>query len=192
MRPGTELPTHWNAAGQVDGTMPALAALLVPVVLVVATSLVFAIIPRIEPLQDRLEGSASVLRTSWIGLLGLALLIEIAVAAPAFGRALPVALPLLGAGLFLLLIGNVLPKSRPGFFVGIRTPWAIIDTDNWIATHRLGGKLMMAAGLVMVLAALLPLGPDARTAAIAGSVGFAAIPPPVYSWWLWHRKKVDA
>ena len=27
---GAELPTHWNAAGEVDATMPALQALLLP------------------------------------------------------------------------------------------------------------------------------------------------------------------
>jgi uncharacterized membrane protein len=186
--PGTELPVHWNAAGEVNGTLPALKALLFPVYAVIGCAVVFSLIPRLEPLQDRLEGSAEVLRTTWIGLLFIMVMLQAAVAAPALGFSTPVALPNLGVGLFFILIGNVLPKSRPGFFVGIRTPWAILDTDNWIATHRLGGKLMMLAGLAITLSALLPLPRDARIATMGGAIALMVVPPLVYSWWLWHRK----
>jgi len=186
--PGTQLPVHWDAAGEVNGTLPALNALLFPVVMVVVCGVVFALIPRLEPLQERLEGSAEVLRVTWLGLLMIAVMIQAAVAAPAFGMRMAVALPVLAVGLFFILIGNVLPKSRPGFFVGIRTPWAILDTDNWIATHRLGGKLMMLAGLAITLSALLPLTRDARIVTMGGSLAVAVVPPFVYSWWLWHRK----
>lgn len=185
--PGTELPVHWNAAGEVNGTLPALKALLFPVGAVVGCTVLFSLIPRLEPLQERLEGSADVLRTTWMGLLFIMVMIQAAIAAPAFGVKTPVALPVLAVGLFFIMIGNVLPKSRPGFFVGIRTPWAILDTDNWIATHRLGGKLMMLAGAAITLSALLPLPRDARIAMMGGSVAIAVIPPFVYSWWLWHR-----
>ena len=185
--PGTELPVHWNAAGEVNGTLPALKALLFPVAAVIGSMVLFSLIPRLEPLQERLEGSADVLRTTWVGLLFIMVMIQAAVAAPAFGVKMPVALPVLAIGLFFVVIGNVLPKSRPGFFVGIRTPWAILDTDNWIATHRLGGKLMMLAGIAITLSALLPLPREARIATMAGSVALAVIPPFVYSWWLWHR-----
>ena len=185
--PGTELPVHWNAAGEVNGTLPALKALLFPVAAVIGSMVLFSLIPRLEPLQERLEGSADVLRTTWVGLLFIMVMIQAAVGAPAFGVKMPVALPVLAIGLFFVVIGNVLPKSRPGFFVGIRTPWAILDTDNWIATHRLGGKLMMLAGIAIILSALLPLPREARIATMAGSVALAVIPPFVYSWWLWHR-----
>lgn len=186
---GTELPVHWNAAGEVDGTMPALKALLFPVVFVVGLTVLFALIPRLEPLQERLEGSAAVLRTTWLGILFIMAMIQLAVAAPAFGLELSVTLPVLAVGLFFVVIGNVLPKSRPGFFVGIRTPWTITDTDNWIATHRLGGKLMMLAGVTMAATALLPLDRQLRMGLFFASIAAMAIPPLIYSWWLWHRKK---
>ena len=79
--PGTELPVHWNAAGEVNGTLPALNALLFPVIGVIVSTVVFSLIPRLEPLQNRLEGSADVLRTTWIGLLFIMAMFEAAVAA---------------------------------------------------------------------------------------------------------------
>jgi uncharacterized membrane protein len=190
--PGTELPVHWDAAGEVNGTLPALNALLVPVVAILVCTAIFALIPRLEPLQDRLDGSADVLRTVWAGLLFIMIIIEAAVAAPALGIQTAFPLPNLGAGLFFILIGNVLPKSRPGFFVGIRTPWAILDTDNWIATHRLGGKLMMVGGAAITLSALLSLPRDLRIFTMGASISLMIVPPLVYSWWLWHRKTKGA
>ena len=106
--PGTQLPVHWNAAGEVNGTLPALQALLFPVVAVLSCTALFSLIPRLEPLQDGLEGSAEVLRTIWIGLLFIMVMIQAAVSAPAFGIKLPVALPLLGVGLFFIVIGVAL------------------------------------------------------------------------------------
>ena len=187
LAPGTQLPVHWNELGEVNGTAPALVALLLPAAMVFGCALLFALIPLIEPLQDRLDGSAPVLRTVWIGILALGPAIEVAVGAPGFGWTLPIFLPGLAAGAMLVMIGNVLPKSRPGFFVGIRTPWAIMDTDNWIATHRLGGKLMVVAGMVLIVAAVVPLG-HARDLVVPAALFAAVVPPVVYSWWLWQRR----
>ena len=68
----------------------------------------------------------------------------------------------------------------------------ITDTDIWIATNRLGGKLMMLVGAVMIILGFLPLAPGARVPIIvAGAIGSALV-PTAYSWWLWHRKKTHA
>lgn len=184
---GTELPTHWNATGEVDDTMPALAALLLPAGLAVFIGLLFAIIPAIEPLQHKLEGSAPLLRATWVGTLGLLVALQGFIAAPVFGaQPGPGAIVVL-VGILFLVLGNMLPKSRPGFFVGIRTPWTITNADNWVATHRLGGKLFLAAGAVMILAGLIDMPGQTRMALVLGSVLGAALIPAVYSWHLWYR-----
>jgi uncharacterized membrane protein len=185
---GAELPVHWNAAGEVDGTQPALQALLIPAGITLLVGLVFAAIPALEPLQHKLEGSSPVLRVAWLGMLALMIAIQLMIAGPALGWEFGVSLLLLVLGLMFVALGNVLPKSRPGFFVGIRTPWTIIDTDNWIATHRLGGKLLMLAGSAVVLAALLPLADSGRLATVLVAVFGAVLAPVAYSWWLWRNK----
>jgi len=182
------LPTHWNASGQADDWSPALQALLMPAGVFAAVAALLAIIPRLEPLQDRLEGSAPVLRASWIGLGCLFVIIQLTIGLPAYGIEVPVNMIMLGTGLMLVLLGNALPKSRPGFFVGIRTPWTITDTDNWIATHRLGGKLFMAAGALVMAVSLVPVGAEPVAIVVLVAVGFAAGIPVIYSWWLWKRK----
>ena len=184
---GAELPTHWNAAGEVDATMPALQALLLPAGMALAIGLLFAANPLIEPLQNKLDGSAPLLRTTWIGMLALMVVVQGMVAAPVFGFQPGPGAIIVMVGILFLALGNMLPKSRPGFFVGIRTPWTITNADNWVATHRLGGKLFLAAGAVMVLAGLIDMPGELRMVLVLGSTMAAALIPVAYSWLFWNR-----
>ena len=183
----TQLPVHWGPDGAADRFADAGYALFMPVALTVLLSLAMAAMPHAEPLQDRLDQSAPLFRTAWSGLLGIMVLVEGVVAAPAFGWTPPAATVLVGVGALFVLIGNMLPKSRPGFFVGIRTPWAIMDADNWIATHRYGGRLMMGGGLAIVLVALLPIGSSARSSFVIAILGVTILTPFLYSYLYWRR-----
>ena len=189
---GAQLPTHFDGAGDPDRYADALPALLIAPGALVGISLLLAATPYIEPLQDRLEGSAPLLRTAWIGLIVMMVVVQLVIAGPAYGYQLHSNIIMVMVGILLVAIGNMLPKSRPGFFVGIRTPWTITDEDNWIATHRLGGKLLMIAGLVVIVIPLLPLPPGAGVALIVGTILFAALVPVVYSFVFWRRKKKAA
>jgi len=186
---GARIPVHWNVAGEADRYAGAAFGLFTPVVMSALLSLAFAVLPRIEPLQTRMQGSAVLYRVTWAGLLALMVVVEVLVAAPAFGWTPSATLPLAVVGTLLIVVGNVLPKSRPGFFVGIRTPWALLDTDNWIATHRLGAWTMMAGGAALLIAGLLPMTPAARMVIVIGALLVSTLPPVVYSWLLWHRRE---
>ena len=54
------------------------------------------------------------------------------------------------AGLFILL-GNLMTKLRPNYFIGIRTPWTLESREVWTKTHRVGGRLMVLGGCLMLL-----------------------------------------
>lgn len=187
LKSGAQLPVHWNLAGEADRTAPALVALAMPAVMAIMLGLLFVAIPRLEPLQPQLEASAPVLRAVWIGSLLLMVYVQMTIAAPALGWTLGPDLLLVGMGVLLVMVGDALPKSRPGLLVGIRTPWTLNNTDNWIATHRLGGKLMMVAGGLIVLATIAPLRSGVRMIIITALVTCAALVPVIYSWWLARR-----
>lgn len=62
-------------------------------------------------------------------------------------------------GIMFMLIANVLPRLRPNWWIGIRTPWTLSSEQNWIRTHRLGGQLGIPIGiLIIVLGWILPTG----------------------------------
>ncbi len=98
-------------------------------------------------------------------------------------------MPLVATGLLLIVLGNALPKSRPGYFVGIRTPWTLSDPDNWVATHRLGARTMIAGGAIVVAAALLPIAPAMRAACVVVALILAVVPPIVFSFAYWQRHR---
>ena len=59
-------------------------------------------------------------------------------------------------GIMLMTIGNYMPKFKQSFFCGIKTPWALVDEENWYKTHRFGGKLWVIGGILFILAPFLP------------------------------------
>lgn len=184
--PGATLSVHWNAAGEVDRTAPAALALAMPVGVTALVTLLFAIIPFMEPLQQRMEKSESLYRAAWIGLLAVMAMVEVAIALPAYGLNDLGILPVLAVGLFFVLLGNVLPKSRPSFFLGIRTPWTLSDPENWIATHRFGGRMMMLGGFMIMATPVLPV--PVRLGWMLAAIAVMVIPPVIYSWWIWKHK----
>jgi uncharacterized membrane protein len=186
---GTRLPTHWGADGMPDGFASARTALFMPVGLTIVVSLVMAALPSLEPLQDKLAQSAPLYRTAWAGMLGIMALTEAMVAAPAFHLHLPATLMLFGLGVLFIALGNMLPKSRPGFFVGIRTPWTITDPDNWIATHRYGGRIMMAAGVAIVVLAALPMQGGTRAGFVTAIILTTVATPVIYSFFYWRNTR---
>lgn len=186
--PNTRLPTHWAADGTADRFASAAPALFTPVAVAAGIALLMALLPVIEPMQRRLDKSATLYWTAWGGMLAVLAFVEAAVAAPAFGFTLPGTWVLALVGLLLVVIGNALPKSRPGFFVGIRTPWTLTDPDNWVATHRLGAWTMIAGGVLLIANAFAPLDPSGHGLLTWSALAIAIVPPIVYSWWYWYRR----
>lgn len=71
----------------------------------------------------------------------------------------------LGAG--FLAVGNVMPRVRPNWIVGIRTKRTLSDPASWAKVHRLlGASLMVLGGLVMLIS--LVSGRYALLVAVAG------------------------
>jgi uncharacterized membrane protein len=81
-------------------------------------------------------------------------------------------------GLLLTVIGNYLGKVQRNFFLGIRTPWTLADDEVWLRTHRLGGKLLVGAGLLTLVLSFVSGVPHSL---LLGVSLLAALVPCVYS-----------
>ena len=182
------VPIHWNAAGQIDGYAGKWVGLMIGPIMAAVTSLIFLVVSFAEPQQANLAKSRGVVTIAWIGMLGTAAIVEFSQVSTLMGWPVPVATLIVGGmGLFFMLLGNQLSKSRPMYMVGIRTPWTLADPDIWVATHRLGGKLMMIAGLVWLVAALAGwVGAFAMPPLVAVMIASAVV-PVIYSYLLWRR-----
>lgn len=93
-----------------------------------------------------------------------------------------------GLGVLWVIIGNRMGQLKSNFFIGIRTPWALMDENNWRLTHRLGGRLWVAAGLVMFASAWF-VSVAAIPYVLISSALFSSLIPFVYSYLLFARPR---
>lgn len=70
-------------------------------------------------------------------------------------------------------------------YLGIRTPWTLSDDTIWRKTHRVGGYLFTAAGLIMVAAALLKV--PGLVLVVLAVAGVSVLVPVIYSYLLWRQ-----
>lgn len=102
-----------------------------------------------------LRASRSALDASLLGAGMLGLLIHGSLLLLAGGAAVPVpSLARLGIALLFVVIGNVLPKTRTNYVVGVRTPWTLRSEYSWRRTHLLASRLFVALGLLLLALAL--------------------------------------
>jgi uncharacterized membrane protein len=171
------IPSHWNAAGEIDRYGPRGWLFTQPVVLVLV-SLLWAVLPGVSPDKFRVAGFSE---TWWYcGMVVAALLayIQAVLLWGVWTGSMPMARALLGGiGIGIVLLGNVLGKVRRNFWLGVRTPWTLASDRVWYATHRLAAKTMVAGGLAALGAALLDLPFYVGTAAIL----MGALVPAAYS-----------
>ncbi len=85
-----------------------------------------------------------------------------------------------------LVAGNYLPKCRQNHTIGIRLPWTLRDADNWNRTHRFGGYIFMAAGVLLLFSLLLPR--SYFNLFCLSVVLCAVLLPAIYSYSLYRRK----
>lgn len=146
------VPSHWNAAGVVDGTMPKMWGLtLIPLLMIGFTAL-FIVLPRVDPLRENYQK----FQDYYDGfiLVFTIFLFAIQIQIILWGLGIPISpnllLPILMGTLFIYL-GFLLGHAEPNWFVGIRTPWTMSSATVWKKTHRLGAKLFMLAGAISMI-----------------------------------------
>lgn len=184
------LPTHWGISGAPDHFSGKWAALLMPVCMTALLSLLFWFLPALEPRGRNLGRSPGLYHATWVALLLVMAAIELVIVSVALRWHLRVEHIMTGTiGLVLVLVGNQLGKSRSMYLVGIRTPWTLASEEVWMKTNRLGGKLMVLGGLLIMVSAFLPL-PSGLAAALFGSIlALVVIVPAAYSYMLWRRER---
>jgi uncharacterized membrane protein len=179
------LASHWDLNGHVNGTMPALSAILLGPAIVLALWLLALALPRIDPLGAAYAESWP---TYWLIMNTVAVYLA-AVFVLMLGQGLGwnvdmTRLVPAGVGLLFAVLGNEMGRIQPNWFVGVRTPWTLASPDVWRATHRLAGRVFVAVGLAIAFAALfVPVA--ALMYIMFVGVAVAVVTPVVYSYLRW-------
>jgi len=88
-------------------------------------------------------------------------------------------------GIFIAIMGVLLPRAHPNWFVGFRTPWTLTSDLSWERTHKVGGVLFVALGVLIVASTFIAPERAIWLLAVAalGVVAFLFI----YSYQVWKQ-----
>jgi len=151
------IATHWNATGQVNGTMAKIWALVFVPLLAAGTATVLFFVPTIDPLKESYKAFRR--EYNWLIVLIVAFLVMIQGLVLAwnlgyrfnFSRFIAPSI-----GLLFYFIGGILPGLKRNWFAGIRTPWTLSSDRVWKKTHEHAGSVFQLAGIVACFGAVLP------------------------------------
>lgn len=146
-----QIPSHWNAMGQIDGYsgkgMIFFFAFL-PLIL----AILLEVFPKIDPKKQAYEEHHTAYRVFVYTVVLFMAAIYAMTTAVALGFSLPVAsLIKLGIGILFIVLGCVLRHFKHNYFFGIRTPWTLANEEVWRRTHRLGSYGYIAAGIFALI-----------------------------------------
>lgn len=180
-----QIPVHWNAYGAVDRYGGRFEGLLLLPLLALAIYGLFLVVPKIDPGRANYEQFAAAYSTLRIAVTLLLAAVYALLQLTIHGYAVNIGMivPFL-AGLLFIVIGNMLGKVRPNWAVGIRTPWTLSSKTSWDKTHRVGGRLFIVAGVLMMLTGVL--GPPWNLYLGVAIAPFLVVTNFGYSYWVWR------
>ena len=178
-----QIPTHWNAAGEIDGwSGKPFAGFGLPM-LMLAFQWLCVLGTSADPKKKNHPSKVLHLVFWIIPVISVVLFaITYAVALGSKVR-MEMVMPVF-VGLVLAIVGNYLPKRKQNYTIGIKIPWTLNSEENWNRTHRFAGRLWLVSGLVIMLTGFL-----GGFWIFFGVVLVMVLAPVIYSYLL-HRRGI--
>jgi uncharacterized membrane protein len=181
-----QIPVHWGLEFQPDRYGGKFEGLLfLPLMGLGLYIFLLFLAPRIDPGRanyPRFASTSAVLRIALLAFMaGIYALVHLWIRGIewSFGVLLPIML-----GVLFIVLGNLMGKVRPNWFIGIRTPWTLTSKVAWSRTHRLGGWLFIVCGFLWLASALVHRAWAAVVPLVVLLAGSLAL--SVYSFFLWR------
>lgn len=180
------IPMHWDVDGSVSyqgkGSLFWMAALS-PLL----AAMLFAL-PKIDPKKNNYRRFLKYYSFFGIFLMAFLLICDLIVLSESFfpGRiSVGTAVQAL-VGVLLLFLGNMMPKIKSNFFMGLKNPWTLSNPDVWNRAHRLSGALLFATGLVILLTCFWL--PPAFSFWLTGGMAVLTVLVPTVFSYIWYQK----
>jgi uncharacterized membrane protein len=150
------IAVHWNLQGEPDGFDGKFSGLLLLPLISLAVYLLTLLLPLFDPGQPNYETFAGTYNTIRISITLFFSAVYTVGLLSALGYRVNMSTVIgLALGLLFIMLGNVMGKIRPNWFVGVRTPWTLSSKISWTKTHRLAGWLFIGMGLLAATWGLL-------------------------------------
>jgi len=180
------MPSHWNAAGEIDGYMSKFWGMFLMPFVALGMLLLFLAIPHIDPLKANIAQFIEAYNLMMVLFIVYMLYVYGLTLFAGMGYQFNMTNMLLPAmGLLFIVIGFLIGKAKRNFFIGIRTPWTLTSDTVWAKTHQLGKWMFIGAGAVTIVCAFLN---ETAFWIMMIALLVAAFVPIVYSYILWKRE----
>jgi uncharacterized membrane protein len=181
------VPTHFDIGGQPNAYGPKwVPTIIFPVMILVLWGIMRGL-PKIDPrranyakMQDTYDLVVN-LTLSMVTALHLLVLAGTMGSNVPFVRLIPAVV-----GVSFIAIGNLLPRAKPNWWFGIRTPWTLSNDRVWERTHRVGGYVMTAIGLLAIVSAFV--GTEVALVTFVVLAGIMTLGLIVYSYFAWKQE----
>jgi uncharacterized membrane protein len=172
-----EIPCHWNVHLQPDNYLPKWAVFVAGPGVLAAICALTRFLPWLCPNGYQVDTAYSSYRRVMLIVFSACTYFYAVILWASLrsfrGTGLAIAI---GYCVGLTLIGNVLGKVQRNFFVGVITPWTIVNERVWHSTHRLAAWMWVGCGILALLLASLGFAVASALALAAGWYG-----PKLYS-----------
>jgi uncharacterized membrane protein len=177
------IPIHWGLSGEPNRYAGKGQGLLALPVTAVVMYIVLLLAPRMSRATEAQLGRVY----GWVRLGLLAMLAALYTAIVLSVLDVPIDVGRVGPaliGALLLGVGATMGRMRPNPIMGVRTPWTLASQAAWDASHRIGGRIFMAVGALMVLGGLTGLTWLFLASIVVLFGGILFLVP--YGWWTWR------
>lgn len=183
-----KIPMQWGFDGKV-GRYDDKASIFGVLALSPIMAVMFPIMPKIDPRKRNYAKFSSAYEAAVIMLLlFLAVMDFIVLSESLYPNRISVStVAMVGLGLMFVFLGNMMPKVKSNFYMGLRNPWALSDPDVWNKTHRLGGRLMFGCGIFFCICPFI-LPEKAAFSAVMAVVIIIGVIPAVASF-IWYKQR---
>ena len=175
------IPTHFNFSGEINGYSSKGSFVIgMPVLMAAVEFLMYFFIAN-DPKRKNMSRKLIAI-TFWI-IPVLTVFMMMLCYGIALGMGIDIGMAVnLFLGIFLVIIGNYLPKTRQNYSMGIKLPWTLSSEENWNRTHRMAGWLWVAGGVLFMVNAFF----KSPVLMILALILMSGVPAG-YSFWLYRH-----
>lgn len=152
-----KIPVHFNPLGEVDRLGSRWTIFLAPAINFIMIILAEGL-RKIDPKSESYKKFEPQYYNIMFFVALLMESIQLITIGYTFGYEMNIAriMPLI-MGIMFIFLGNIMPKFKHNYFVGIKTSWALASERVWYLTHRFTGKVWVIGGIAILLSAFLPV-----------------------------------
>lgn len=144
-----QIPSHWNINGEPDKWGPKGITLFMIPAIIAFMALLMPALPYMSPEKFKIDSFRGTYNSIMTMVSLMLTTMHVIIMQNTLHPQMNATKAIFGSMMvFVGLIGNLLGKIKPNFYMGIRTPWTLASEKVWVATHRLAARSMFGAGLI--------------------------------------------